>query len=209
MILVDYNQVLISSLMAQPNLHKEGIDKDLIRHMVLNSIRMYRNKFYNRFGEVVVCCDNRNYWRKIKFPQYKAHRKKLRETSSHDWNAIFECLNSMKAELKKYFPYKVLEVCTAEADDVIGTICEKLNDGSAILILSGDKDFMQLQRYAGVEQYSPILKRYLRCDNPERFLKEHIMRGDKGDGVPNFLSADDTFVTDSRQTPLSKKKIES
>ena len=209
MILVDYNQVLISSLMAQPNLHKEGIDKDLIRHMVLNSIRMYRNKFYNRFGEVVVCCDNRNYWRKIKFPQYKAHRKKLRETSDHDWNAIFECLNSMKAELKKYFPYKVLEVCTAEADDVIGTLCENLHDESAILILSGDKDFMQLQRYAGVEQYSPILKRFLRCPNPERFLKEHIMRGDKGDGVPNFLSTDDTFVTDSRQTPLSKKKIES
>ena len=157
MILVDYNQVLISSLMAQPALQKQGINEDLIRHMVLNSIRMYRNKFKKRFGgDLVICCDNRNYWRKNKFPQYKAHRKKLRETSTHDWNAIFECLNNMKAELKLYFPYKVLEVCTAEADDVIGTLCEELHDGSAILILSGDKDFMQLQRYAGVMQYSPI-----------------------------------------------------
>ena len=209
MILVDYNQVLISSLMAQPALQKQGINEDLIRHMVLNSIRMYRNKFKKRFGgDLVICCDNRNYWRKNKFPQYKAHRKKLRETSTHDWNAIFECLNNMKAELKLYFPYKVLEVCTAEADDVIGTICEELRDEGAILILSGDKDFMQLQRYAGVTQYSPIQKRFLKCDDPEQFLKEHIMRGDKGDGVPNFLSADDTFVTDSRQTPLSKKKVE-
>ena len=209
MILVDYNQVLISSLMAQPALQKQGINEDLIRHMVLNSIRMYRNKFKKRFGgDLVICCDNRNYWRKNKFPQYKAHRKKLRETSTHDWNAIFECLNKIKAELKLYFPYKVLEVCTAEADDVIGTICEELRDEGAILILSGDKDFMQLQRYAGVAQYSPIQKRFLKCDDPEQFLKEHIMRGDKGDGVPNFLSADDTFVTDSRQTPLSKKKVE-
>ena len=209
MILVDYNQVLISSLMAQPALQKQGINEDLIRHMVLNSIRMYRNKFKKRFGgDLVICCDNRNYWRKNKFPQYKAHRKKLRETSTHDWNAIFECLNKIKAELKLYFPYKVLEVCTAEADDVIGTICEELRDEGAILILSGDKDFMQLQRYAGVMQYSPIQKRFLKCDDPEQFLKEHIMRGDKGDGVPNFLSADDTFVTDSRQTPLSKKKVE-
>ena len=209
MILVDYNQVLISSLMAQPALQKQGINEDLIRHMVLNSIRMYRNKFKKRFGgDMVICCDNRNYWRKIKFPQYKAHRKKLRETSTHDWNAIFECLNKIKAELKLHFPYKVLEVCTAEADDVIGTICEELYDVGAILILSGDKDFMQLQRYAGVMQYSPIQKRFLKCDEPEQFLKEHIMRGDKGDGVPNFLSADDTFVTDSRQTPLSKKKVE-
>ena len=209
MILVDYNQVLISSLMAQPALQKQGINEDLIRHMVLNSIRMYRNKFKKRFGgDMVICCDNRNYWRKIKFPQYKAHRKKLRETSTHDWNAIFECLNKIKAELKLHFPYKVLEVCTAEADDVIGTICEELYDVGAILILSGDKDFMQLQRYAGVTQYSPIQKRFLKCDEPEQFLKEHIMRGDKGDGVPNFLSADDTFVTDSRQTPLSKKKVE-
>ena len=209
MILVDYNQVLISSLMAQPALQKQGINEDLIRHMVLNSIRMYRNKFKKRFGgDMVICCDNRNYWRKIKFPQYKAHRKKLRETSTHDWNAIFECLNKIKAELKLHFPYKVLEVCTAEADDVIGTICEELRDVGAILILSGDKDFMQLQRYAGVTQYSPIQKRFLKCDEPEQFLKEHIMRGDKGDGVPNFLSADDTFVTDSRQTPLSKKKVE-
>ena len=208
MILVDYNQVLISSLMAQPALQKQGINEDLIRHMVLNSIRMYRNKFKKRFGgDMVICCDNRNYWRKIKFPQYKAHRKKLRETSTHDWNAIFECLNKIKAELKLHFPYKVLEVCTAEADDVIGTICEELRDVGAILILSGDKDFMQLQRYAGVTQYSPIQKRFLKCDEPEQFLKEHIMRGDKGDGVPNFLSADDTFVTDSRQTPLSKKKV--
>ena len=209
MILVDYNQVLISSLMAQPALQKQGINEDLIRHMVLNSIRMYRNKFKKRFGgDMVICCDNRNYWRKNKFPQYKAHRKKLRETSTHDWNAIFECLNKIKAELKLHFPYKVLEVCTAEADDVIGTICEELRDEGAILILSGDKDFMQLQRYAGVMQYSPIQKRFLKCDDPEQFLKEHIMRGDKGDGVPNFLSADDTFVTDSRQTPLSKKKVE-
>lgn len=209
MILVDYNQVLISSMMKSISVRDGAdIEEDFVRHMVLNSIRMYRSKFHQEYGELVICCDNRNYWRRQKFPQYKAHRKKLRETSTHDWDAIFECLNLIKAELKEYFPYKVLEVCTAEADDVIGTLCEELHHEGAILILSGDKDFMQLQRYAGVKQFSPIQKKFLTCDQPEVFLKEHIMRGDKGDGVPNFLSADDTFITNARQSPLSKKKLE-
>jgi 5'-3' exonuclease len=160
-----------------------------------------------QYGELVLCCDNRKNWRKKFFPYYKAHRKKIRDDSDHDWNTIFQCLNQVKTELVENFPYKVLEVDTAEADDIIGILCRYLSD-VPILILSGDKDFMQLHTNPNVKQYSPIQKRFLKTDDPKKFLQEHIMRGDKGDGVPNFLSADDTFVNNgARQKPISKLNI--
>ena len=206
-ILVDFNQVFISALMQQPSLHQSGVNEEMVRHMVLNMLRSYRSKYKMQYGELVLCCDNRKNWRKNFFPYYKAHRKKIRDDSDHDWNAIFQCLNQIKTELVENFPYKVLEVDTAEADDIIGTLCKHLAD-VPILILSGDKDFMQLQTNPNVKQYSPIQKRFIKVDNPKEFLQEHIIRGDKGDGVPNFLSADDTFMNNgARQKPISKRNI--
>ena len=213
MILLDYNQICISNLMVHMN--KNAIlDEDLVRHMVLNSIRLYKKRFGDKYGEVVICCDDKNYWRKDIFPYYKAHRKGDREKSPYDWNMIFECLNKIRDELKETFPYRVIRVERAEADDIIGTLCHEhgvlgFMPGYAerILILSGDKDFSQLQKYANVEQYSPVTKKWIRVNNPERYLREHIMRGDRGDGIPNFLSNDACLVNGERQKPLSTRKL--
>ena len=213
MILLDYNQISISNLMVHMN--KNAIlDEDLVRHMVLNSIRLYKKRFGDKYGEVVICCDDKNYWRKDIFPYYKAHRKGDREKSPYDWNTIFECLNKIRDELKETFPYRVIRVERAEADDIIGTLCHEhgvlgFMPGYAerILILSGDKDFSQLQKYANVEQYSPMTKKWIRVNNPERYLREHIMRGDRGDGIPNFLSNDACLVNGERQKPLSTRKL--
>lgn len=213
MILIDLNQVMISNLMMQPGIAK-GIDENVVRHMVLNSIRMYNVKFKEAYGDIIICCDDKNYWRKDLFPYYKAGRKKNRESSPFDWNLIFMTLNKVRDEIQENFPYKVVRVERAEADDIIGTIChnygvELLNNSSTekILILSSDKDFMQLQKFRNVEQFSPLTKKFLRTSNPEEFLKMHIIRGDRGDGVPNILSSDDTFVTESRQKPVTEKKL--
>jgi hypothetical protein len=212
MILVDLNQVMISNLMIQIGKTNE-VDENLIRHMVLNSIRMYNVKFKEQYGDLVICADDKGYWRRDLFPYYKYGRKKSREESSLDWNLIFQTLNKVRDELKEYFPYKVVQVEKTEADDVIATLCHKygtqLNNASTerILILSSDKDFLQLQKYANVDQYSPMQKKFLKESNPEKFLKEHIMNGDKGDGIPNFLSSDDTFVTGIRQKPVTAKKL--
>tara|TARA_Y100000034_G_scaffold136786_1_gene215761 strand:+ start:3453 stop:4301 length:849 start_codon:yes stop_codon:yes gene_type:complete len=207
-VLVDYNQVFISGLMKQPSLMKEGVQIDLVRHIVLNQIRMYRTKYIKEYGELVICCDNRNYWRKSVFPFYKGNRKKMRETSDYDWNGIFEGLNQVKSELYENFPYKVIEVCTCEADDIIAIIVSHF-PASPTLILSGDKDFMQLQKFDHVKQYSPMQKKFLQCDQPEQKLREHILRGDKSDGIPNILSDDDSIVNeDKRQSPLTRVKVE-
>ena len=209
MILVDMNQVSLSSLMIQIGTSKDKeVSIDLVRHIILNSLRSYRSKFSEENGELVLCYDSRNYWRKKFFPQYKQHRKKSRESSGFDWNSIFNALNQIKEELIENFPYKVLEVTGAEADDIIATLCEKFNDSENIMIVSGDKDFIQLQKYEKVKQWSPSTKKFLNGIDPALYLKEHILKGDRGDGIPNVLSKDDTFENGFRQKPLTKKKLQ-
>lgn len=207
-ILIDLNQVLISNLMQQINSNpKIKLDENLIRHMVLNSLRSYSKQFRSKYGEIVVACDSKKYWRRDVFPFYKAHRKKDREKSEFDWHLIFETLNKIRDELKENFPYRVIEVEGAEADDVIGVLTARLAPHQDVLILSSDKDFVQLQKYPNVSQYSPILKRFVKTEDPQQYIREHIIRGDRGDGIPNFLSADNTFVVGERQKVISKKKL--
>jgi hypothetical protein len=212
-IIVDLNQVMLSNLLMQLGNHTNAqLEENMVRHMILNSLRSYRQKFKDDYGELIIACDNTNYWRKKIFPYYKANRKKNIESSELDWKNIFECLNKIRSELKEYFPYKVLDVESAEADDIIATLVTKfgsgLNTGEKILILSGDKDFIQLHTYSNVSQYDPTRKKWIKHEDPERFLHEHILKGDAGDGVPNVLSPDNCFVVGDRQRPLTAKKME-
>lgn len=209
MILVDLNQVLLAGLMAQISGQKNTkLDEDLIRHLVLNIIRTHNNNFKSEYGDVVLCCDNKKYWRKEFFPFYKAGRKKAREKSDLDWRLIFEMLGKFKQELKDNFPYKVIDVDGAEADDVIGTLVPLYAPHEKILILSSDGDFLQLQKYPNVKQYNPSLKKYVKSENPTLELKEKIIRGDKGDGIPNIISPADCFVRELRQKPVTKGLME-
>lgn len=213
MILVDLNQVMISNLMAQ--IHGRGdveVEENLLRHMVLNALRAARVKFKGEYGELVICCDDTNNWRKKLFPYYKAHRKKNRDESDYDWPHIFNCLNNIRDELKEFFPYKVIQVDTAEADDIIGVLCHEFgillgSDAEKILILSGDKDFIQLQKFVNVDQYDPIRKRKISHKDPSIYMLEHIVKGDRGDGIPNALSNDDVFVTGGRQKPVRQTTL--
>jgi hypothetical protein len=210
MIIVDLSQVMISNLMVQLGNHTNTeLEEELLRHMILNSIRSYNMKFKNEFGEMIIACDAGNNWRRQIFPYYKANRRKSREKSELNWAQIFDTLGKVREELKEFFPYRVIQIDTAEADDVIGTLVHKFgNTSEKILVLSGDKDFVQLQRYNNVKQYDPVQKKWRTTNDPDRFIREHIMRGDTGDGVPNFLSADNTFVVSARQKPISQKKLD-
>jgi hypothetical protein len=212
-IIVDLNQVMLSNLLMQLGNHTNAqIEENMVRHMILNSLRSYRTKFFSEYGELVIACDNTNYWRRQFFPYYKANRKKAQEKSDLDWKSVFECLNKIRSELKEFFPYKVIDIEAAEADDVIGTLVREygsdLDVGEKILILSGDKDFIQLHKYANVKQYDPTRKKWITHTDPGQYLKEHILKGDSGDGVPNILSSDNCFVVGERQRPLTAKKME-
>ena len=207
MIIFDYNQVAISNLMQQIGSSKGPVDESLVRHMILNTIRTYVKKFKESHGpEIVIACDNKNYWRREIFKHYKAGRRKARDSSGHDWNSIFECLNKIRDELKQFSPYKVIDVETCEADDIIACICEYSSDD--ILIIAGDKDYLQLHTRSNIKQYDPVNKRFLKTDCPKTFLHEHIIRGDQSDGVPNIASPDNCFVVGERQKKITKKLME-
>ncbi len=205
------NQVTLSNLMVQLGGNK-NVEPDFVRHMVLNSLRSYRTKFVNEYGELVLCYDNKVNWRREYFPNYKFSRRKDRKQSKLDWNKIFDTLHMIRDELTEYFPYKVLEVENAEADDIIASVvfhvAKEPKNYEKVLILSSDKDFIQLQKYNFVSQYSPIQKQFVNGKCPESYIKEHILKGDRSDGVPNFLSPDNTFVDELRQRPISKRKLE-
>ena len=206
--LIDLNQVIIANLMRHMKevATSTKVDEDLVRHMSLNTIRAITKHFKSQYDDIVLCCDSRHHWRRDYFPFYKAHRKGDRDASGYDWNMIFETINKLRDELRENSPYKVIEVEGAEADDIIATLATSTNN--KVLVVSSDKDFLQLQRYDNVKQYAPIQGKFLTVDDPEAYLKEHILRGDRGDGVPNFLSADDTFVTGERQKVLNKKRMD-
>ena len=207
MILLDFSQTMIGSFMAMGK-GSIVVEEDLLRHTVLNTIRQYKQMHRHvDHGGFVICCDSPKNWRKESFPEYKANRKKKRETDTTDWTSLFEFLHQMIDDLRNYFPYKVIKVESAEADDIIAVLTQE-EMKNPTTIISSDKDFIQLQKYEGVQQWSPLTKDWVKGD-PEASLWEKLVKGDAGDGVPNILSSDDTFMVEGkRQRPISKKKME-
>lgn len=208
MILLDYNQIALSNIIVQ-----KLNDEDMIRHMILNSIRMYNKKYRGEYGQMVICADGMNTWRREYFPEYKANRRKGRsEDTGTDWKEIFRILNLVREEIAENLPYKVLHMEGCEADDIIGTLAmntQEFGQHEPVIIISSDKDFIQLQRFKNIKQFSPIQKKQVLDENPVTYLWNHIFRGDSGDGIPNVLSNDDTFITEgAKQTPLRQTRID-
>lgn len=206
MILLDFSQVVISNYMSQIK-HQPVVEDGLLRHVVLNSIRMYNSQFRDTYGSMVICTDSHNSWRRDVYPYYKASRRRDREASDIDWPRLFETLKTIRDEITETFPYRVIDVEGAEADDVISTLARTFSATEKVVIVSSDKDFQQLQKWKNVSQYNPYNKDFYVCEDPAKFLKEHIIRGDRSDGIPNFLSPDDIFVTEGRQAPIQEKKL--
>ena len=118
MILIDYNAIAISNVVAMGI----EVEENMVRHMILNSIRMHRVKHKEKYGEIVICCDGGKNWRKDYFPAYKHKRKSARKESKMDWNELFRITNMVQQEIQENFPWKVVDVDECEADDVIGEL---------------------------------------------------------------------------------------
>jgi hypothetical protein len=223
MILVDYSQVALSAILTFQRELKgnEAEVKNLIRHVTLSTIKSFKKKYGKEYGQIVICCDGRKYWRRDFFPHYKAGRKKAREASDLDWGLIFDTLSEMRQDLAKHFPYKVMHIERCEADDIIAALTKYaqenelvqeglVEESQKILILSSDKDFKQLQLYPNVKQWSPMQKKYVTATQREiiEYKIEHIVKGDSGDGIPNIMSKDDVFVVGERQRVVTAKRLQ-
>ena len=208
MMIIDYNGIAMGNIIV--NQKRMDMNEDTIRHMILNSIRMHVKKHKDEYGQVVIACDGGS-WRRDVFPQYKWARRNNRTESSLDFDLIFKCLNMVREEISLNMPYKVVHIPNVEADDIIGTLVEQTQEFGQhedVMIISADKDFIQLQKYGNVKQYSPMTKKFIKDENPHSYLFEHVLKGDSSDGIPNVLSGDDTFVESIRQSPMTKKKIQ-
>lgn len=222
MILVDYSQVALSNILSFQR-ELKGSDsevKNLIRHVTLSTLKSYKKKYGKEYGELVICCDGRKYWRREIFPHYKANRKKARESSDLNWTLIFDTLSEMRDDIAKHFPYRVIHLDRAEADDVIAVLAKwtqtnalvqegLVEDPQKVLILSSDGDFIQLQKYGNITQWSPMQKKQIKANAKELHEKKitHIVKaGD--DGIPNILSKDDVFISGERQKPVSSKRLQ-
>ena len=206
MILVDANQIAISHLMVRQKI-EDGINIDSIRRSIVRVLARIQKQFGPEYGKMVLCYDDKSYWRSQVFPYYKKNRKQERETSKYDWDMVFSVLNKIRDEIRRNLPYYVIQVQGAEADDVIATLTRRHHLEEKILILSADKDFIQLQRHNSVRQYDPIRNRWIDCEDPISYLQEHIIRGDRSDGIPNILTCDDAIVNGKAQKKMSKEKI--
>lgn len=207
MIIVDFHAISIATLFSQRGVES---NEELMRHMIINSLRSFNTKYRSKYGSMVIACDQSS-WRRDYFPQYKASRRNNREKDDRDWDFIFNTISKIRDEIDENLPWKVVNVSGVEADDIIGTLCEMTQEfgkNEPIMIISGDKDFLQLQKFSNVHQWSPLTKKELKESNAQNFLFEHICRGDSSDGVPNILSPDNTFVDSLRQTPITQKKLD-
>jgi 5'-3' exonuclease len=215
MILIDYSQVALSNILAfqrELKTSSEADVKNLIRHSTISTLKYYKKKYGKEYGEVVICCDGRKYWRRDVFPNYKAGRKKSREASDLNWALIFDTLSELREDIVMHFPWKVVHMDRAEADDIIASLTlmtQEFGNSDKVMIVSSDKDFKQLHVYDNVKQWSPIQKKAVVSKRKEidEFKIEHIVRGDAGDGIPNIFSPDDIFLIGERQKPVSAKRL--
>jgi len=222
MILVDYSQVSLAAIMIFSKDIAVGDNEQnrgIIRHAILSSILSNKKKFGREYGQIVICCDSKKYWRRDAFPNYKSSRKVNRDKSDLDWKFIFSCMDELKQDLIDNFPYKVLTVDKCEADDIIAVLAKWSQDNDLmqegiieeskrLMIISSDKDFRQLHQYHNVKQFSPMQKKFVeRPKNVKEFINEHIATGDVSDSIMNVLSSDNCFVDKIRQTPMKKSRL--
>jgi|LWDU01.1.fsa_nt_gi hypothetical protein len=209
MILIDASQMFIANMMVHLNYNDNVINEKAYKFSIYNSILNYKKKHSSRYGDIVICIDSKLPWRREVFDNYKAVRRKNKasKTSTVNWSDVYDMLGKVTNELIEHFPFKVVVCSRTEADDIIGVLASRIKEKT--LIVSSDKDYFQLHKYDHIKQYSPMARKLVAPESSgSNYLREHIIRGDKGDGIPNILSPDSVFVDGGRQTPITKNKVD-
>lgn len=190
LVLVDWmNFVFTNFHAAKASLYKskgtkeiEEDDMSFIYHMELKSLFNVLKTYSN----VYICKEGNNSlkWRKSVFSGYKENRK---ETKASDEYKLFMSSLPKLEQVLEDLPVKILRADFAEADDIIHAMVEKYhNDYDKILILSSDKDLVQLKNYYGdnIDVYNMARKKYI--DKNKNIVLEKAIVGDASDGIPGI-----------------------
>lgn len=212
-ILVDFNQIIIAMIHVASKDYGANITVSDIRNLVLRRMLYFKKKFGAEYGELVICCDSGASWRRDAFAYYKEGRAKSRAESPLDWKFVFQALAEIQQEIREYLPWKIVSSPKAEGDDIVAILTKYYQQNELtgqiyqepqkVLIVSTDGDFIQLQKYQNVKQYNHITNMLVKSANPTEDRIDKIIRGDRGDGIPNIMSPDDTFVSDGRQVRMT------
>lgn len=215
--LIDFSQLVVSTFLTT---YKPGdeMSLDLVRHMVINSLRYNVLSNKKKYPNIIICIDNANggYWRRKLAYYYKKHRTEQREESGYDWETIYLYINTVVQEIKENLPYKVISIPGVEADDIIAVMVKEISQsqpGVPILITSSDGDFTQLHKFKNVTQWSPIQKKWVKTKtgSPRHDLLTKIVKGDGKDTISNVYSPSDFIITKQegqRQKSISSKFME-
>jgi 5'-3' exonuclease len=211
LLLIDFNNLVFRTLFAKDvEIHSESPLLQLWKIMVFDSV--YNAFTYNdKIDEIVLAIDAKRQWRKAYYPRYKENRKKNRDKSGLDWTFLFKVINQYIADIKHHMPFKVMQVRSAEADDIIGTLV--LNLKTNCVITSNDEDYKQLIS-PKVKLWNPSKRKYVKCDDPKKFLTMKCLMGQSKDDIPNVKTPNDWGQTaetfDKRKPglgPVTAEKI--
>lgn len=185
------------------------------KHLLFNSLQFVKNKFG---GEIVIAMDSNNNWRKRVYSAYKQHRVKSRDESEINFEEYYAAVDEMGEVLKQYFPFKVVKVPTAEADDIAGVLSYEYGNDRPIILITSDKDWKQVMaKQAHVQMWDPIKKEYQTLTDYEkseiethhgpmsRFSVHHALLGDAGDNVLSLTS--ETEFSDAFKAYLKENEI--
>lgn len=219
MILIDFSALAYQSMHSaiaatKPSLRDNKYVTEeftpFMLYRIIESIIEVQDRFSN-YGDVVLCLDgeSKRNWRKALFPMYKANRAKERKESQIKFDEVFPVFNELIGQLALNSPYKVVRVPEAEGDDVIMVLARDLPGPH--MIVSSDKDLIQMQCYPGIKQYSPMTQKFVtpatkHGDTMQEWLVEHVVLGDSTDNVIRVV--DGLEFTEEYRNSLTEPKTE-
>lgn len=198
---------------------KDEDTPSLAIHTTIQSI----NKFYQKFNpNKIVLAFDRSSWRKdytksdecVSQKPYKGHR--LSKMTQSEKELYYEFIDKSKD-----FETVMRDVTTAitlsgeklEADDLIALFIQMHeDDDNEFIVVSSDNDLLQLFRYKNVSIYDPktgkqkSLKEY--DDDPEYFLFEKCIRGDRQDNIQSaYPGVRKTVIKEAYTNPFAKTNM--
>lgn len=182
-LLIDFSHLSIRNLFADREIiNNPNPEFNLHRHQLITSLLFLIKKFNP--NEVVLGIDNKLNWRKKLYTDYKAHRKAKRDQDVFPWDAYYTYLEELIQDIKDNFPFKVIEQRYAECDDIIAILCKYSPFSGENIVVTSDKDFVQLLSLPHVKIYDPIKRKFMEEKQPKIFLEAKILMGDKSDNIP-------------------------
>jgi 5'-3' exonuclease len=207
-LIIDFNHLAMRCFFVQKPEDIEEFGYQYFKYLVLNNIFKAISEF--KPTKVVIAIDGKKVWRRKLWRFYKVNRKMKRDSDDHDWASFFSAFNEFIDELDDNFPFKIVKHNMVEADDIAGVLAswDELKHDKKTIITS-DTDYIQLLQFDNVVVYDQKNGRFLKSDNPKRFLIKKCVMGDKKDYVPGIKEEHkwkDIFITHCKDKKIGKNE---